>query len=151
MTSDGTNTSGTARSRAIRTLIFLVILGVCILGSSSCSTEDTIWTAEAPAPDGRWVASARTVETSGFGTGDIETDVFLKWAKDSKTPEHILGFVHDPRSVSKTINLSMMWVTPSHLDVTYDGHATVDLQVVKYGDVDISLRDLSSTQKNNSR
>jgi hypothetical protein len=45
----------------------------------------------------------------------------------------------------------MIWVTPSHLDVTYDGHATVDLQVVKYGDVDISLRDLSSTQKNNSQ
>jgi hypothetical protein len=143
--------SGKARFRAIWTLIFLLILGVCILKLSSCSSEDTIWTAEAPAPDGRWLATASTVETSGFGTGDIETDVFLKWTKGSKRPEHVLGFVHDPRSVSKTINLSMTWVTPSHLDVTYDGHATVDLQVVKYGDVDISLRDLSSAQKNNSQ
>jgi hypothetical protein len=113
------------------------------LGASGCRGEDTIWTAEAPSPDGRWLASASTVETSGFGTGDIETDVFLKWTKDSKSPEHLLGFVHDPKSVSKTINLSMKWDSPSHLEVTYDGHATVDLQVVKYGDVDISLRDVS--------
>jgi hypothetical protein len=151
MTNNGTNTSSKVRFRANWTLIFLVILGACILGLSSCSSQDTIWTTEAPAPDGRWVATASTVEISGFGTGDIETDVFLKWAKGSKGSEHILGFVHDPRSASKTINLSMTWVTPSHLDVTYDGHPTVDLQVVKYGDVDISLRDLSSVQKNNSQ
>ena len=37
----------------------------------------------------------------------------------------------------------MKWVAPTHLEVTYDGHATVNLQVVRYGDVDISLRDLS--------
>jgi hypothetical protein len=120
-----------------------VVVGVCVLGASGCSGEDTIWAVEVPSPDGRWLATADTVETSGFGTGDIETDVFLKWTKGSKPSEHILGFVHDPKSASKTINLLMKWVEPTHLEVTYDGHATVDLQVVKYGDVDISLQDLS--------
>jgi len=135
----------------IQVLILVVTVGLPMLGLLGCRGEDTIWTREATSPDGRWQASARTVETGGFGTGDIETDVFLKWTKDSKPSEHILGFVHDPKSVSKTINLSMTWVTPSHLDVSYDGHATVDLQVVKYGDVDISLRDLSKMPNDTSQ
>jgi hypothetical protein len=118
--------------------------GICFLGAFGCAGEDTIWATEASSPDGRWLARARTVETSGFGTGDIETDVYLKWTKGSKPPKAILGFIHDPKSQSKTIDLSMKWVTPSHLEVTYNGHASVDLQVVKYGDVSISLRDLSS-------
>jgi hypothetical protein len=37
----------------------------------------------------------------------------------------------------------MNWLTPSHLEVTYDGHADLDFQVVKYGRVAISVRDLS--------
>lgn len=119
------------------------VVGICLLAALGCGGEDEIWTANAPSPDGRWLATASTLETSGFGTGSIQTDVFLKWSKGSDSPEHILGFVHDGRSGSKTINLSMNWVAPMHLDVTYDGHATVDFQVVRLGDVDISLRDLS--------
>jgi hypothetical protein len=120
-----------------------VVVGICVLGASGCGGEDTIWAVELTSPDGRWLATADTVETSGFGTGDIETDVFLKWTKGSKPPEHILGFVHDPKSASKTINLSMKWEDPTHLEVTFDGHATVDLEVVKYGNVDILLQNLS--------
>jgi hypothetical protein len=37
----------------------------------------------------------------------------------------------------------MKWLSPSHLDVSYDGTATVDFQVVKFAGVDISLRDAS--------
>jgi hypothetical protein len=140
-TKDGISCSHTVIPSAVGMLILLVTAGICFLGATGCGGEDTTWTTEAPSLDGRWLASARTVETSGFGTGDIETDVFLKWTKDSKPPEHILGFIHDPKSQSKTIDLSMKWVTPSHLEVAYNGHATVDLQVVRYGDVDISLRD----------
>ena len=120
-----------------------VVVGICILAALGCGGEDQIWTADAPSPDGRWLAGARTLETSGFGTGLIVTNVSLKWTKDSKSSQDILVLVHDGRSASKTINHSMNWVAPTHLDVSYDGHATVDLQVVKLGDVDISLRDLS--------
>ena len=68
-----------------------------------------------------------------------KTSVDLKWTNGSESPENILVLVHDPYSASKTINRSMKWVTPSHLDVTYTGKARVDFQVVKYGDLDISL------------
>jgi hypothetical protein len=124
-----------------------VVVGICLLAASGCGGEDEIWAANAPSPDGRWLATASTVETSGFGTGDIETVVSLEWTKGSrwgsKSSQDILVFAHNGESTSKTIHLSMNWVAPTHLDVIYDGSATVELQVVKYGDVDISLRDLS--------
>jgi len=37
----------------------------------------------------------------------------------------------------------MKWLNPSHLEVTYDGKADLNLQVVKLAGTDISLRDLS--------
>lgn len=120
-----------------------VVVGICLLTASGCGGEDETWTANAPSPDGRWLATAHTLETSGFGTGAVETDVFLKWTKGSSSPEHILGFLNDGRS----IHLAMNWTAPTRLDVTYDGAPTVDFQVVKLGDVDISLRDAPNVQK----
>jgi hypothetical protein len=136
---------GTGRRCAVRKAISLIIVGVCALGSSGCRRVgvQTIWSAEARSPDGRWLASARTEQHGGFGTAGVETDVYLKWINGSHRPEVVLVFFHDPTSQSRTINLSMKWVTPSHLDVTYNGHARIDFQVVKYGNIDISLRDLS--------
>jgi hypothetical protein len=49
----------------------------------------------------------------------------------------------DPANAGGTIHLTMKWLSPSHLDVSYDGTATVDFQVVKFAGVDISLRDAS--------
>jgi len=52
-------------------------------------------------------------------------------------------------SGSGTLNLTMKWGSPSHLDVTYNGHAaTLDHQVVKSGAIDISVQDLSSVTAN---
>jgi hypothetical protein len=42
----------------------------------------------------------------------------------------------------------MKWVTPSHLDVTYDRHPDLYFQVVKYGGINISVQDLSSGPTN---
>ena len=123
--------------------ISLIFIGVCAF-ATGCNGSDTIWSGEARSPDGRWLAAAETVETSGFGTGDITTIVTLKWVKGSDKPENILVFAHDGSSATKTIRLCMYWVTPSHLEVTYDGHPRVDFQVVKDGDVEISLREIST-------
>jgi hypothetical protein len=58
----------------------------------------------------------------------------------------VLGFsVGSLASQSGDLNLTMKWETPSHLDVTYNGHAaTLYFQVAKYAGIDISVRDLSS-------
>ncbi len=48
-----------------------------------------------------------------------------------------------------TINLTMKWVTPSHMDVAYNGRAgDLDFQVVKIAGIDISVQDLSSEPTN---
>lgn len=134
--------SFTAGSFAISKVIWLLPLVVFVI-VIGCGPSGTIWSAEARSPDGRWLASAETVQAGGFGTGITTTDVKMKWTKGSDRPETILVFIHDPKSVPDTIHLSMNWIAPSHLEVAYDGHPRIDFQVVKYGDVDISLRDLS--------
>jgi hypothetical protein len=131
----------------IRRAIWLLSFTVFLIGIG-CGAGETIWSAEARSPDERWVASAQTVQTGGFGTGVTTTDVSLKWIKSSDRPETILVFVHDPSSLPNTIDLSMNWVTSSHLEVTYDGHPRINFQVVKYGDVEISLRDISKATTN---
>ena len=129
---------------AIRKAISLIIIGFCVLGSACRSAVRTTWTADARSPDGNWLASARTEEHSGFGTGGVETDVYLKWLNGSKPPALIMVFFPQ----SEEVNLTMKWTTPSHLDVTYNGRARVDFQVAKIADVDISLRDLSRETDN---
>ncbi|MDE3169581.1 MAG: hypothetical protein KGL75_05515, partial [Acidobacteriota bacterium] len=79
------------------------MFALAILG---CSGEDTIWSTQLRSPDGRFVASAETVENSGFGTGLLVTDVYLKGTNVSNSPENILVLVHDSNYASKTINLS---------------------------------------------
>lgn len=135
-------------SRNLRVAIWLII-GVCIL--QGCQDVATIWSAEARSPDGKWLASAHTEQHGGPGTAGVETVVELKRTDVSRTPEAVLSLFHDPSLPSQsgeTIHLTMKWVAPSHLEVTYDGHADIGLQVVKYGGIAISVRDLSAKTTN---
>jgi hypothetical protein len=132
--------------------ILLVIIGVCLL-TSGCERAVTTWSAEARSPDHRWVATARSERWAGPGTAYDATTVYLKWTDGGKAPVQVLAFSH----YYPTMNLKMEWITPTHLDVTYGENARpgdrvrVDFQVVKYGNVDISLRDLSAQSPNASK
>jgi hypothetical protein len=126
-------------SPAIRKAMLFLTISVCAV-VSGCRDVATVWSAEARSPDGLWLASARTEQHGGPGNAGVETIVDLKRINDSNPPQHILGFFHDPNNQSPTINLTMKWVTPSHLEVTYNGRADLDFQAVKFGGVDISVR-----------
>src|SRR5205814_7685807 len=75
-----------------------------------------------------------------------------------RAPDQVLGFsclgpaprpyVLDNANAGGTIDLTMKWVTPAHLDVTYDRHPNLYFQVVKYSGINISVRDLSSEPAN---
>jgi hypothetical protein len=138
---------------AVRKAILFIIVGVFALGSG-CGPA-TIWSAEARSPDGLWLASARTLENAGFGTGAYVTDVYLKRTNVSEPQQPILSFWHDPLLASPqsgaTINLTMKWTTPTRLEVAYDGHADLGFQVVKYANIEISVRDRSSKAMSMSR
>ncbi|MHB8411239.1 MAG: hypothetical protein ACYDDI_04750 [Candidatus Acidiferrales bacterium] len=79
------------------------------------------------------------------------TTVYLKRTIYSNPPKAILSFDENDvtQSEAAMLNLAMKWKTPSHLDVTYNGHAaTLDFEVVKYAGIDISVQDLSNGPAN---
>lgn len=135
--------SSTVGCTAIHGAILLVIIGVCALGTG-CQEHQTIWSAEARSPDGYWLASGSTVQHFGPGNAGVYTSVYLKRTNDSEAPREVLGFSFESAYPSGVSNVKMNWVTPSHLDVTYNGHAELYFQVVKYAGVVISVRNLSN-------
>jgi hypothetical protein len=105
---------------------------------SGCSKDaPTIWSAEQKAPDGYWTASARTRENAGFGSGSVETSVYVTQDKIA-APIQVLGFDNDNGRPIGVTSVNMQWLTPSHLDVTYKADATLGFQVVKYAGLEIT-------------
>jgi hypothetical protein len=95
-------------------------------------------------PDGHWFASGRIARSFGAGTPCEQTDVYLKRSEDASLPEKVLALCHDAAaSRAGTVHLGMKWLTPLHLDVTYDGHAHVDFVAPKYSGIEISVRAVS--------
>ena len=58
-------------------VLHVVVVGACVL-ASGCKAPPT-WSAESRSPDGKLIATAKTFENSGFGTGGIWTGVYLNW------------------------------------------------------------------------
>ena len=133
----------------------LVLL--CLL-ATGCRRRDvpTIWRSEVRSPDGAWIAMAHTEQDGGFGSAWIGTYIDLKRTNGTVNrgePFNVLAFdcpgparhayVLDDANAGGTIDLHMRWATPSNLEVTYDGKATVNLQVARFAGVSISLGDMS--------
>jgi hypothetical protein len=141
-----------ARQRAkgsystVRQRILGIALSLCAL-LSGCSNVGTIWSTESRSPDGRWVARAVAEQHSGPGNALLQTTVLLKHTKGPKDSIEVLLFTQD----AKSINLKMNWLTPSHLEVTYEQPAVIDFQAIKCGGVDISVRDVSSGMMSSSQ
>jgi hypothetical protein len=133
---------------AIRATITIVMIWGGVL-AAGCDDVATTWSAESRSPDGLWLATAQSQQWSGPGTAYDATTVYLKWIKGSQPPTQVLLFSHQ----YATMSLNMEWLTPAHLEVTYGvsarpgDHVKLDFQAVKCGDVDISVRDLSSETK----
>lgn len=139
---------------AFRSLMPLMMLGACILGAG-CGSSNTIWREEVRSPDGLWLASADTVQNGGFGSAAIDTRVYLEMTNGSKPRKDVLLFLCDgpaarPNVLDNvanrggTIDLRMKWISPSHLEVTYNGRASVNLQLTNYDGIEISLQVPSS-------
>jgi hypothetical protein len=124
------------------------MIGACVL-ASGCRASAIIWSAESRSPDGRWLVSASTEQFGGPGTAYVGTTVYLK--QDSHPRVEILGLSNESAYPAGVTSVGMTWLTPSHLELTYQGHASLDFQVVKCAGIDISVRDLSSEKANSSR
>ncbi len=124
-----------------RKRILLLIFGACVL-VSSCDGPKATWTAESRSPDGKMIATARTIQASGIGTGDPGTFVYLNWTTGSQSPTIILALTDGPDGLGNT-SVGMNWLTPKHLELTYKGPRTLDFEAAKCHGVDILVRDLS--------
>jgi len=120
----------------------VLIAGVCV-STASCHNGDVTWSAQARSPDGKVVALARTIASSGFGTGSIETTVALNWAGDTRPPQEVVGFSDQYEAPEKTM-VAMKWLTPTHLEVAYRSPRDVDFQAIKWANIEISLRDMAA-------
>jgi hypothetical protein len=88
------------------------------------------------------IATAETIQTSGIGTGDIGTRVYLNWISGSQPPTIILAFTEGPAGPGG-MKVGMNWLTPNHLELTYKGRRELDFEAVKCHGIDISVRDIS--------
>ena len=145
------NEPGRGACSSIIQIILPLILGVCFLLSGCIrGGAETTWSAESRSPDGKRVASAFTVEQSGFGTGGGGTNVYLNWTTGSQPKLLILAFSDGP-SGPGGMNVGINWLTPTHLELTYKGRRSFDFQALKCYGVDVSVRDLSIENTKDSR
>lgn len=121
---------------AYKRLMISFILAVCAFGSG-CKDSAIIWSAESQSPDKHYVASARTEQSGGLGTASVFTTVYLK--QIGQSPTEILILSNESAYPSGITAVNMTWTTPSHLSITYKGHATIEFQAVKCAGVEISV------------
>jgi hypothetical protein len=134
-----------------------VTASVVLIACKPTLDDLTVWKAQLPSPDGQWIAIASTIQNGGFGSGDIDTVVYLHRKGDKRAPEEILEF--DGGAVAHSyvldnvanrgggIGLTMHWATPTHLVVTYQSHPTIDFQAVRLQDVAITTLHLPAGAK----
>jgi hypothetical protein len=141
--------------RGVAALIF------CFWGLGCTSRDDLIvWKADSPSPDGRWLATADTVQNGGFGSGDIFTTVHLRNTQGKPLSVDILGIdsqgpiphpyvLDNVANQGGSINLTMTWAGPSRLNIGYTSKSgtVVSLQMLKYAGIDIFV--VASVEKGN--
>jgi hypothetical protein len=141
---------GAALGCAALRKVFLLVLFCSWTLISGCGTDvRTVWSIQAPSPDGYWVASGRADQHSGPGNAAIVMGVYLRRANGSVPEEPVLNFFNDLPPGNGGISLMMRWLTPTHLQVTFSRHPDLYFQVVKYAGIDISVQDLVSAANSN--
>jgi hypothetical protein len=111
-----------------------------------------VWKTELSSPDGKWVATARTDQYGGFGTAYVDTVVALKRLDGTVNrgrPFDVLeypdgGPINKPYVLSGEnagggVSLQMKWLTSTNLEIDYSGNISPDLQVVRFGGVNITF------------
>jgi hypothetical protein len=83
-------------------------------------------------------ATAEAFTNSGFVVpGPPTTFVYLQQTAGSQKAMLVFAFSQGPPDGMK---VNVNWLTPTHLELTYEGQHTIDFQAVKYAGVDISVR-----------
>ena len=120
---------------------FFVLATFALLVSGCGLGVRTIWSTQVKSPDGQWIASGRSELHSGPGNAAIQTGVYLKRADSSLPEETILLFFNQTPGSKGAIKVKVSWLSPSHVQVTLSGHPDLDVQVIRYAGIDISIEE----------
>ena len=130
-----------------RLAIFAFLLG-SLLG---CHDDPTVWKKDFRSPNGAWVATARTRQWGGFGSAWVETSVSIQKVDgtvNSGKPFDVLSYPGGgsggPAYVLSDANadrdLQVVWLSPTHLQISHKSALSPDLEVIRFSDVDISYQ-----------
>ncbi len=146
----GMNRAGMAVFNVVRKPVLVFVAGICIL-ASGCGSSKTIWSAESRSPDGKVMASVRAVaRNQGLSIiSGVDSSVYLNWATGSKNPMLVLELA-DGSDAPVDTRVEMNWLTPNHLELAYKGNQTLVFQAVKWVDIDITTRNVSSPASSTS-
>lgn len=105
----------------------------------------TVWSITATSPDGQWIAGARTQGWSGPGIGTVESSVYLErtqGSRQAREPQDVVSYPEGQGNARPQIK----WLSTTELVVSIPAQAQahLDLQVVKFADVQIKVHVLPS-------
>jgi hypothetical protein len=133
-----------------------LILSLAISSLAGCHYDPTVWKKDFRSPDGAWIAKARTDQWGGFGSAYVATTVSLVRVDQTYNkgePFDILGYPGGGQ-IPKTYVLSednadrdlqLQWLTPTHLVITHLSSVEPTLEVIRFGNVDVTFS-LGSSQ-----
>jgi hypothetical protein len=131
-----------AASWSIVPLALALIVSLIVAATAGCEPNPvTVWSTQASSPDGKWVALARTDRYSGPGNAYISTTVLLRSTTRS-TDQAVIEYPDGG------FPLYLVWLTPSRLQVRLNKHVDLNLQVVKFANVEIDVRDSATVGGN---
>jgi hypothetical protein len=107
---------------------------------SGCHTSDRTWSQELRSPDGQHVVIGRSDVYGGFGTDASQTTVDLNWTTGSQNPVNILVIPDAPADGKQRSLIKMKWLSPTSLEITYNGHEPPLFQALRCYGVDITLQ-----------
>jgi hypothetical protein len=121
-----------AEGRSLRSLRewALAALSITLVG---CGPK-LVWSTTAVSPDGKWIAGARTQMWSGPGIGTVGSSVYLVRAHASD-PRDVVDYLEGAKSPRPQIE----WRSANDLVVRVPSPADLNLQVVKFADIRISV------------
>jgi len=124
-------------------LLALLGLSLCLCG---CKNPQIVWSLESKSPDGKFVATAQAFANGGFGVSGIPaTFVYLNWAVGSQKPKEILEFANESDTPQGEA-VEIKWLAPTQLQVAYRKDSQeLQFQTVKFGDVNITVIDMSKS------
>jgi len=136
----------------------VLVLVLCMVVSGCVNKNDLlVWKETIPSPDGAYTAIAETIQNGGFGSADIGTIVELEQTNIPKTNSKVIAFdcqgpvlrpymLDNVANKGGTIDLSVKWISPKELLVTYSGNPIIDFQAIKYQIITIELEKFKASK-----